>query len=205
MPGAAGGVADQLRAVGFDPGRVFMIPVRLRTRQDRRGANALDLGPALVLAKRADIAPSEDEYRLAAQEIVPGLAEAPADLCGRTGLVQVLQKFQRLDVAGAVDQRLHVGRIEPVDIVVLIDRLAGGDGEGGREATGSDSGPAHRPSDAGRCRCQGLDRCRPSSCRRRTRRCRAAAARSWAAPPCRQPVSALNSSCHFGSFRMSRR
>ena len=75
----------------------------------------------------------EDEDRLAAQEVVPRLAERPADLRRRAGLVQLLQELQRLHMAGAVDQRLHVFRIEPVDVLRPRDLVAGVDHERGRE------------------------------------------------------------------------
>ena len=98
--------------------------------QDRRAADALELGARLILAERADIAPAEHEDRLAAQEVVPRLAQAPAHLRSGARLVQLLQELERRDVAGAVDQRGHVGGIEPVDVVVLGHLRAGRHGEG---------------------------------------------------------------------------
>ena len=112
---------------------VLMVPVDVGARQHRRRAHALDLGARSFLAQRADVAPAEHEHRLAAQEVVPGLAEAPADLRRRPGLVQLLQELERLDVPRAVDQRLHVGRVEPVDVVVLVDLVARRDRERRRQ------------------------------------------------------------------------
>ena len=86
----------------------------------------------LVLRQRRHVAVGEVEDRLAAQEVVPGLAQAPADLRRRPVLGQVLQVLERLDVAGAVDQRLHVDRVEPVDALGAA-QLARGHGERGRQ------------------------------------------------------------------------
>ena len=47
--------------------------------------------------------------------------------------MQILQELQRLHMAWAVDQRRHVGRIEPVDIVMLIDLVARRHGKGSGE------------------------------------------------------------------------
>ena len=110
-----------------------MIPVGVGAGQDGRAADPLDLGARFVLAERADIAPAEHEHRLATQEVVPRLAEAPADLRLRARLVQLLQELERRDMAGAVDQRRHVGGIEPVDVVVLGHCLARRHGEGRRQ------------------------------------------------------------------------
>ena len=91
-------------AVGLgrlDPCPMLAVPEAAEPGKDRGAAVALDQGAGLVLAQGAQIAPGEHHHRLAAQEVVPGLRQAPADLVGGAGGVQLLQQLEGRDVARA--------------------------------------------------------------------------------------------------------
>ena len=92
-----------------------------RAGNDIRAQMALDGGALFVLRQRADIAPTEGGDRVAGEEVVPSLAQLPAELRFLASRRQLLQEFQRADVARLIDQRRHIIRIKPEDVVVLAD------------------------------------------------------------------------------------
>src|SRR5690606_2060238 len=75
------------------------------------------------------VTPGEGEDRVPVEEVVPRLAEGPAELRLRAGCGQGEVGLHRLDVAGGLDQRLHIFRVEPVQVrIVRTDDERSGEG-----------------------------------------------------------------------------
>ena len=107
-----------------------MLHVVVALRAGQRGGADLSLdAAALLLRQRAEVAPGERERGAPAEEVIPALADVPADHLPRAELHQVHQRGQRAHMARPVDERLHRLRIEPVELGI---RRADHEGRGQR-------------------------------------------------------------------------
>src|SRR6266540_2902368 len=100
-----------------DPGQVLpllclVVPDPLRAGEQGRADLAVDLGALLELADDRRVVPVDPEHSCAVLELLAHLVAVPVDHAGRPVLDGLRVILQPLHVAGVVDQRLEVRRVE---------------------------------------------------------------------------------------------